>query len=208
MYIVIEVCYWREIHQRMLFISEGKKGRGELEEPSPVGALFCCLQAEPIEPKQAYVFRQDAGAGASWPCLIRCIAIPSGLSVPQDKTNQKKPPSFHVELFEFIVPSRITSAASVGSSLRIETLMNRWNFGWLLTGPTIRALYTWHFSSFNLHVLLLALAHCGAKKLLVPAACKWYISPNSSVIKHSDLNFKKSFRTCVQRNCCWNAQTA
>lgn len=48
----------------MLFISEGQKGRGELEEPSPVGASFCCFQAEPIEPKQAYVFRQDAGAGA------------------------------------------------------------------------------------------------------------------------------------------------
>lgn len=52
------------MHQRTLFISEGQKGRGELEEPSPVGALFCCFQAEPIEPKQAYVFRQDVGAGA------------------------------------------------------------------------------------------------------------------------------------------------
>lgn len=185
-----------------MFISEGRR---ELEEPSPVGALFCCFQAEPI----GSCVQTGRRAGAFWPCLIRCIAIPSGLSVPKDKmNNKKKKATFVSRWIIWILHSPVPSTASIGSSLRVETLMNRRNFGWLLTGPTLRALYTWHFSSFNLRVLLLASAHCAAKMLWVPAACKWYISPNSSVIKHSDLNFKKSFRTCVRRNCCWNAQTA
>lgn len=205
-------CQCFEVAQTLIkkgfFISEGQKGRGELEEPSLVSrALFCCSQAEQIEPMFPDRMPHPVLSDLVWSCVFQ-----SHLDYLSEKKKKKKPPSFYVELFEFIVPSQITSAASISHSPRVECLMNRrilrQIFGWLLSAPKTRALYIWHFSPFSLHLQLSATVYCTAKMLSAPAACKWYISPNSWVIKHSDLNFKKSFRTCVRRNCCWIPQTA
>lgn len=86
-------------------------------------------------------------------------------------------------------------------SSSVECLMNRKHFSGnhagLLTAPKIRALYTWHFSTFNQHVLLSTTIYCEMKTLSIHVACKWYISPNYSAIKHSVLNSENFFLECV-----------